>query len=34
MVEDGASYQRFMDVLNCLRGQGWDEVGITGMVEK
>lgn len=30
-VADGASYQRFMDVLNCLRGEGWDEVGITGM---
>lgn len=30
-VVDGASYQRFMDVLNCLRGEGWDEVGITGM---
>lgn len=28
-VADGASYQRFMDVLSCLRGEGWDEVGIT-----
>ena len=25
-VEDGASYQRFMDVMNCLRGEGYDEV--------
>ena len=30
-VVDGASYQRFVDVLSCLRGEGWDEVGITGM---
>ena len=28
-VKDGSSYQRFMDVLNCLRGAGWDQVGIT-----
>ena len=28
-VLDGASYQRFVDVLNCLRGEGWDEVAIT-----
>lgn len=28
-VMDGASYQRFVDVLSCLRGEGWDEVGIT-----
>ena len=28
-VRDGASYQRFMDVLNCLQGAGWDEVAIT-----
>ena len=33
-VQDGASYQRFMDVLNCLRGEGWDEIGITGMTEE
>ena len=28
-VADGASYQRFMDVLSCLRGEGWEKVGIT-----
>lgn len=28
-VADGAGYQRFMDVLDCLRGVGWDEVAIT-----
>lgn len=28
-VVDGAGYQRFIDVLNCLRGVGWDEVAIT-----
>ena len=30
-VQDGADYQRFMDVLNCLRREGWDEVGITDL---
>ena len=28
-VQDGADYQRFMDVLNCLRSEGYDKVGIT-----
>lgn len=28
-VKDGASYQRFMDVMNCLRDGGWESVGIT-----
>ncbi|MDQ8191137.1 ExbD/TolR family protein [Roseibacillus persicicus] len=27
-VAQGADYQRFMDVLNCLRGEGFDEIGI------
>lgn len=28
-VADGAGYQRFMDVLDCLRGEGLEKIAIT-----
>lgn len=27
-VDEEAGYQRFVDVLNCLRGEGWHEIAI------